>query len=272
METTKILDADILDIVFEGRNKAYGAYQLRKTYNRRLGYALSAMFGICLLATVGSVLGKTSATKKAETFVQDVMLASVTETVPTQPPPPPPPPPKELPKVEIKKFLPPVITTEQVKEPPPTQSELEDVKVGSENVAGNKKDIIEAPAEPTTGVITAPVKQEEYEKVWTTVQMQASFPGGIDEWFRFLKRNLKQDVPIDNGAPAGDYRVVVSFLVDRDGNITDVKADNDPGYGTAAEAVRVVQRSGRWNPAQQNGSKVIYRQTQPITFRVGDEQ
>lgn len=271
METTKILDADILDIVFEGRNKMYGAYQLRKSYNRRLMYSLAVMLGASLFVVVGVVMGKPGRSKLELGPVSDITIVNVESTI--KPPPTlPPPPPKELPKVQIKQFVPPVITTEQVKEPPPTQSELEDVKVGDRNIAGNKSDIVEVPIEPPTGVVTAPVKQEEYEKVWTTVQIQASFPGGIDEWFRFLKRNLKQDIPVDNGAPAGDYRVVVSFLVDREGNITDVRADNDPGYGTAAEAVRVVQKSGRWNPAQQNGSKVIYRQTQPITFRVGDEQ
>lgn len=107
--------------------------------------------------------------------------------------------------------------------------------------------------------------------VLTWVQIEASFPGGPDAWRKFLERNLKQDIAVDNGAPAGDYQVVVSFLVDKNGNVTEVKAETDPGYGTAAEAVRVIQRSGKWVPAIQNGRNVIYRQKQAITFRVNEQ-
>ena len=74
----------------------------------------------------------------------------------------------------------------------------------------------------------------------------------------------------DNGAPPGNYTVVVSFLVDKEGNISEVKAENDPGYGTADEAVRVIQRGPKWKPAVQNGRNVIYRQRQSITFQVAE--
>lgn len=268
MEVNKILNADILDIVFEGRNKAYGAYQLRKTYNRRLGYALSAMFGICLLATVGSVLGKTGEKKKAQTFVQDVNIASIREEKPT-PPPVTPPPPKDPPKVEIKKFTPPVIVDHEVKEPPPTQSDLEDVKTGPISQEGIKSDVVAPPVEEkSTGVVAAPRVEEDYTGEFKTVQIQASFPGGPEAWQKYLQRNLRAEVAGENGASAGRYTVVVSFLVDRDGNISEVKAENDPGYGTSDEAVRVIQRGPKWKPAVQNGRNVIYRQRQTVVFEV----
>jgi protein TonB len=78
-------------------------------------------------------------------------------------------------------------------------------------------------------------------------------------------------LPVENKAPAGNYRVTVSFVVARDGSISDVKAENDPGYGTAAEAVRVVQKSPKWTPAETNGYKVIYRHRQVIGFMVTED-
>ena len=78
-------------------------------------------------------------------------------------------------------------------------------------------------------------------------------------------------MPVENGAPAGKYAVVVSFVVARDGKISDVKAENDPGYGTKEEAVRVIQRGPNWKAAVQNGRNVIYRHRQAIVFQVSDE-
>ena len=272
METNKILSADVLDIIFDGRNKEYGAYQLRKNYNRRLAYSLSVMFGVALLAVAGTVLGKTEGKHKVPLIVQsDVTIASVTDN--PLPPPPPPPPPKE-PKVEQIKDVVPIIVKEQVLVPPPKNDDLDSVNIGTENVEGVKGvDVVAAPANASTGDAVKPlIKQEDYTGVFTIVQVEAKFPGGPDAWMKYLSRNLRQDVPTDNGAAAGDYKVVVSFLVDRDGNVTEVRAENDPGYGIAEEAMRVIQRSGKWQPALQNGRNVIYRQKQQIIFRVSESQ
>ncbi len=271
METNKILSADILDIIFEGRNKEYGAYELRKSYRKRLILALAIMLSICILIFLGSVLGSFVAPKKqAQIFVQDVQLADVKEEEKKQEPPPPPPPKQEPPKVEIKQFTPPKIVKEEVKEPPPKQEELVETKIGTINQEGIKSDVVAPPVEEKgTGVVEAPKAQEEdYDKEFKTVQIQAKFPGGNDAWMKYLQRNLRADVPVENGAPPANYTVVVSFLVDKDGNISEVKAENDPGYGTSAEAVRVIQRGPKWTPAVQNGRNVIYRQRQSITFQV----
>src|SRR5206468_1154174 len=81
----------------------------------------------------------------------------------------------------------------------------------------------------------------------------------------FLQTNLKTDIPARKKAPVGRYTVIVSFLVDKKGKITEVKAENDPGYGTAEEAVRVIKTGPDWIPAVQNNVPVIYRQKQSIT-------
>ncbi len=90
-------------------------------------------------------------------------------------------------------------------------------------------------------------------------------------WQKYLERNLNSSVPVDNGAPPGKYTVVVSFIVDKTGALSDIKAENDPGYGTKEEAIRVLKKSPNWKPAVQNGRNVIYRQRQSITFVVADE-
>jgi len=271
METNKILDADVLDIIFDGRNKQYGAYELRKTYNKRLTIAMSVMLGVCLVS-FGAIMIKPSEKKaKAQVLVQDMSLAEVHEEKKEPPPPPPPPPPKEPPKVEIKQFTPPKIVKEEVKEPPPKQEELEDTKIGTINQEGIKND---APAPPVeekgTGVVEQPKVVEDYDKEFKTVQIQAQFPGGPEAWQKYLQRNLRAEVASDNGAAPGNYTVVVSFLVDKEGNISEVKAENNPGYGTADEAVRVIQRGPKWKPAVQNGRNVIYRQKQSITFSISE--
>lgn len=158
---------------------------------------------------------------------------------------------------------------EDVKQPPPEQEDLNDTKIGTINQEGLKTDVVAPPVEEKgTGIVEAPKAVEDYEKEFTTVQVEAKFPGGLQAWRKYLETHLRQDVPTDNGAPVGRYTVVVSFLVDKEGNISEVKAENDPGYGISAEAIRVIQRGPKWQPAMQNGRSVIYRQKQSITFEV----
>ena len=105
-------------------------------------------------------------------------------------------------------------------------------------------------------------------QAFTTIQIEASFPGGSSEWKKYLVNNLQSDLPKRNGAPKGRYAVVVSFLVEKDGSISEVKTENNPGFGTSEEAIRVVSKVPKWTPAIQNGHTVKYRARQPITFVV----
>ncbi|MGN6214238.1 energy transducer TonB [Parafilimonas sp.] len=102
----------------------------------------------------------------------------------------------------------------------------------------------------------------------TEVQILAKFPGGNNAWLRYLERNLNVRVAKQHGVPNGHYTVTISFLVNADGSISDVHAENDPGYGTAEEAVRVMKRMPRWIPAIRDGKNVKYRQKQNIVFVV----
>ncbi|MBO9594560.1 MAG: energy transducer TonB [Niabella sp.] len=113
---------------------------------------------------------------------------------------------------------------------------------------------------------TLPRRQERGPEIFTQVEHDASFPGGPDAWRQFLQANLR--FPEKNNAPAGTYTVIVQFIVDRDGTISDVKVTADPGYNFGMEAQRVIQLSGKWNPALQNKRVVKAYRKQPITFNV----
>lgn len=100
------------------------------------------------------------------------------------------------------------------------------------------------------------------------VEYPADFVGGIKAWTRYLEVYLDSDVPVKNGAPDGTYSVIVTFIILPDGSISDVTAENDPGYGTKEEAIKILKNSPKWKPAIINGTTVSYRHRQQIKFGV----
>lgn len=274
MDVNKILSADILDIIFEGRNKEYGAYDLRKTYNKRLATALIATAALCLLLFVGYILSNTLANQKKEVVVQDVQLEDMkTEEKKNEPPPPPPPKPPEPPKVEMAKFTPPkIVKDEEVKEDekPPEIEKLEETKIGTVNQEGIKDEgIVAPPVDDGKGVVEAPKKDEEdYDKTFTKVEIESDYPGGTSAWARYLNKSLRYpQEAIDNEIQG---TVVVQFIVDKEGNVSDVEAVSGPNE-LRDEAVRVIKKSGKWTPAIQNGRQVKSYKKQPIVFRLETE-
>lgn len=106
-----------------------------------------------------------------------------------------------------------------------------------------------------------------------TAAQPARFPGGDIAWEKYLARNLDKDIPKKNNATPGRYTVVVSFLVDKEGGISDVHAENDPGFGTKAEAERMILKGPKWVPGtNERGKAVLFRQRQPISFVYEDEK
>lgn len=104
-------------------------------------------------------------------------------------------------------------------------------------------------------------------------QQEARFTGGVSAWRKYLEKNLDNKVLEKNNFPPGRYTVVVTFRIDKEGKITEVKAENIPGgcVQCAAEAVRVIQEGPDWQPAIYNNKKVIYRQRQSMTFVLEEE-
>ena len=272
MDINKILSADILDIVFDGRYKEYGAYDLRKTYNRRMRNALLAMLTVTTLGFAGSKLADVVGKKDAVKInVEDVTLEKVEEKKNEPPPPPPPPKPPEPPKVEITKFTPPkIVKDEEVKEDekPPEMEKVEEAKIGVVNQEGTKDDnVVAPPVEKGTGEVVAPkVDNEDYDKIFTKVENEAEFPGGNDAWRRYLERTLTYPESAQENGVSGTIKV--SFIVDKEGNISEVQAINPSDASLGEEAERIIKKGPKWKPAEQNGRKVISRHVQSITFQL----
>lgn len=276
MDANKILKSDLLDLLFEDRNKAYGAYELRRSYNKRITTAMLVTAGVLLLIFLSSFLAsQLEDNSKAELEVKDVVLENVVEEE-KKPEPPPPPPPKQEPppKVEMTKFTPPVIVKdEEVKKEdiPPEVEKLEDTKIDVVNQEGIKDEGLAVPVvDEGKAVVEAPKDETNYDQTFTKVEVEASFPGGEGQWRKFLERSLNASAPVDNGAPPGTYKVEVQFIVDKEGNVSDVKALSSHGYGMEEEAVRVIKRGPKWTPAIQNGRQVKAYRKQPITFVVSE--
>lgn len=276
MEANKILQSDLLDLVFEGRNKDYGAYELRKKYNRRILLALGITAAIAFAAILASVVAKElNKGKDNQVKVSEVVIQNVQQQDEQKPPPPPPPPPKTPPppKVEMAKFTPPVIKKdEEVKqeEIPPVEK-LEDTKIDVVNQEGIKDQNIATPPPVDEGKKVVEEPKEDPNQIFTKVEIEAS----VDQkqWIRHLQTQLQRYIEdaASNGMEPGTYTVQVKFLVEKDGSITDVQSLNDPGYGLGKAAVDVVRKGPRWNPGIQNGKQVRSYHTQPITFVVQEQ-
>ena len=103
------------------------------------------------------------------------------------------------------------------------------------------------------------------------VEVEAQFPGGLPAWKKYLQKNLKATVPVNNGAPIGSYQVIVRFIVSKDGEISNVVAETNHEYGMEQEVIRILKKGPDWVPASQNNKKVNAYRRQPITFIVQQE-
>jgi protein TonB len=269
MEANKILSADLLDILFEGRNKDYGAYELRKTYNRRLTTSLLIMAGIALLIFIASFVAKSinldDDTDKP--IIKDVTLSEIKN----EPPPPPPPPPPKLPPpppIATIQFTPPkIVKDEEVVKPPEENKELEEKKVDVITVEGEKDlGIVAPPVEDKgTQIVEAPVVKEDEDKVFTKVEIEAAFPGGEAGWTRYVRREI--EAHIDELSDAGESGTCrVKFIVSKDGTVSNVEALTMKGTKLAEIATNAIRKGPKWTPAQQNGRFVNAFREQPITF------
>ena len=203
MEINKILTADFLDILFEGKNKDYGAYDLRKTYNRRLTKALLITAAFALLIFLGTVFASVfQKSGQDKLHVVDTQLAEIKKDAPP-PPPPPPPPPKAPPPPEINqvKFTPPKIVKDDQVKPDEKIEEIKDDQVISTKTVEteNKTAVVQAPIEDKGTQIVEKPKEDDENKIFTKVEVEAGFPGGDAAWHNYLQKNLNGNVPVDNG-------------------------------------------------------------------------
>jgi protein TonB len=283
MDANKILDADLIDLVFEGRNKGYGAYELRTQYNKRLRNALIVTISaFCLLLLLGFLSTLDLGLTKGKLEIKEVQLEEINTEEPPPPPPPPPPKPPEPPKVEMAKFTPPkVVKDEDVKEEekPPEIEKLEDAKIDVRNQEGIKDEGIVAPVEDKGGVVEAP-KEDDYDKVFQKVEIDAEFPGGVSGWTRYVTREIERNIDeLQDDGRSGT--IVVLFIVDKEGKVSEVRALPcseagvarclPPNSKLAEIAVSAIRKGPKWKPAVQNGRNVKAYRRQPVTFQLAED-
>lgn len=267
MDTNKILSADLLDLIFDDRNKEYGAYELRKTYQNRITKSLVFTGVFVVLTFTGVVLANKLDHKKTSTdLIRSVTLVAIAPDE-KEPDPIIEPPKKIEPQeirterlTEIK-----IVADPDVVEPPPTQDDLTIAKIGLEKHDGIIDDGFATPQELGGGKNIIEEKITKDQDIVTIVDLDAKFDGN---WQKFLLRNLNPQTPINNNAPQGNYTVWIQFVVDVDGNVSDIKALTNLGYGLEQEAVRVLRKATKWEPAIQNGRPVKAYRKQAITFQV----
>jgi protein TonB len=165
----------------------------------------------------------------------------------------------------------PVIVKEAApEEMPPLQDEIEISKIGLANIDGGHDDDITAPPIQDKGrdILSKPQhKEDEKDKIFISVQIESQYKGGSSAWLYYLNKNLASNYPakaVDDGIQG---RVVIQFIVDQEGNVSDVKAISGPVELREA-AIKVIRESGTWIPAIQNGRKVKSYKQQPITFQI----
>lgn len=276
MSKIDLISSDWVDLVFEGRNKAYGAYRLRKSTTKR---NILAMVAVVILLIVAFIIltvknfvdeqrAKVAMTQVAEltNYDQPKKKAEVKQK-----------------KVEVEpervvervkssiKFTAPVIKKDKEVKPDEelkTQDELMSTKtaIGTFDVKGNDDangEILKAKeviAEPE------PPKHEEENKVFDIVEQQPMFPGGPAALMKYLSEHTKYPVVAQENGVQG--RVTVQFVVEKDGSISDVHVLRGVDPSLDKEAVRVVKSLPRWTPGKQNGITVRVNYRVPVLFRL----
>ena len=281
MAKIDLYDPKWVDMVFAGKNKEYGAYQLRKgTSGRNIKSLLILVIAAALVG--GFLAWKVIEQKQAEeqqAYMEAMELAKLQQQAKKEEKKKEPVKPKIEPKKEIpvaretQKFTAPVIKKDElVKEENQVKQmdKLDDkVAVGTENKEGVKDRTVEAVRNDIATVAPPPPpapKPEVATKVFDVVEEMPSFPGGQGALMQYLASNIKYPVVAQENGVQG--RVIVSFVVERDGSISDVKVARSVDPSLDREAQRVVKSMPKWKPGKQNGSAVRVKYTVPVVFRL----
>ena len=277
MAKIDLISNEWADIVFQGRNKVYGAYQLRRSTGKRNIWAMVFVAAVAAVTYLGlAAYNSYQAAQKAKFEAEmeaslietkkDAKVEKKTETPKVE----------QVQKVEKVKssiaFTPPVIKKDSEVKPEEemkTQDELKETKtaIGAFDVKGNDEaggTVLKA----VEGIATPePPKQEaEQNKVFDVVEQQPQFPGGMGALNQWLGSNIKYPVmAAENGI---EGRVVVQFVVERDGSVSGVHVVRGVDPSLDKEATRVVSAMPKWIPGKQNGSAVRVKYTVPVTFRL----
>lgn len=265
MSNPNYLKWDILDIIFEGRNKDYGAYELRKKYPEAITRAtLGVILSLTLLLAAPYIYNKWI--KGAD----EVVVKTRKGPTSLEPPPsidktkPPPPPPVLPPQVKIEKFTPPVVVPDKEmneKDEMPPMDSLDKSQIGKFDQQGDTSSTY-APPDDNTG----PTEDKKEDLPLTFVEVSPEYPGGEDALYKYLSDNIKYPPVAKDAGITG--RVQVQFIVERDGSISGVTILRGLEGGCSEEAMRVVRNMPRWKPGSNNGVAQRVYFTLPIVFQI----
>lgn len=249
------------DIVFEHRNKEYGAYVLRTLYTKNIIKGVLITIAIVALVFYAPDI---IALFKGEEIVEKAPPRKLVYTELSAPPPidkPKPPPPQvQLPKLQkVIKFVPPKVVKEEVVEEIPTIEEIKQNEVAAVEVEGPTEVVFEEPVEEV-------VVEDDGDKIFTVVEQQPEFQGGYEAMMNFIKKNMRY--PASARRMGVDGTVYVSFVVSKDGSISEVKTIRGISADCDKEAIRVVSMMPPWKPGKQNGKPVFVRFVLPIKFKL----
>ena len=281
MAKIDLYDPKWVDMVFAGKNKEYGAYQLRKgTSGRNIKSLLILVIAAALVG--GFLAWKVIEQKQAEeqqAYMEAMELAKLQQQAKKEEKKKEPVKPKIEPKKEIpvaretQKFTAPVIKKDElVKEENQVKQmdKLDDkVAVGAEDKEGVKDRTVEAVRSEIAVAAPPPPpapKPEVATKVFDDVEEMPSFPGGNGALMSYLNSNVKYPVVAQENGVQG--KVIISFVVERDGSISDVRVARSVDPSLDREAQRVVKSMPRWTPGKQNGQTVRVKYTVPVVFRL----
>lgn len=262
------------DLVFEGKNQAYGAYKLRKgTSKRNLWSIIIVLIAAVAIFSAIAIKNVIEANQKvAVTTAVELSKIDKTPKVEKKKAAPKIEQPKVVEKVKSSiKFTAPVIKKDSEVKPEEemkTQEDLQKTKttIGAFTVVGNDEidgEVLKAKEEIAQ---PEPPKNEEENKVFDVVEEQPSFPGGQGALMAWLNDNIKYPVVAAENGIQG--KVIVQFVVGKNGSISNVKVLRSVDPSLDKEAVRVVSNMPNWTPGKQNGASVNVRFTLPVTFRL----
>lgn len=282
METTKLLNSEFLDILFDDRNKDYGAYELRRKYDKRVRNAVMGMSTIVVVIIGGYLISTNliASDRNHEVYVAPDPI-TIRNVELEKPPVYTPPPVKQMEppasKPMIKATTLQIVPADQVRpeDEVPKNADMIDKVIGAANIDKGNPDgaDFEVP-EGMNGKGTSfvePPKAVEREKTHTFVEIMPEFPGGENALNKFLKNNTHYPTM---AAEAGISGIVfVKFIVDKNGEIGSVVVEGaKKGGGLEEEAMRVVKRMPKWKPGRQNGENVSVYFNLPIRFTLADQQ
>ena len=267
MTNKEILQADLLDILFEHRNKSYGAYALRKTYSRRLGLALGVALSIVLLFILMSFIKKENRRKGPFEDERSMKLIDVNmEKEEIKKPEPLKEKPKPVATVDYQKFK--IVEDDKADKEIVKMTDIDDADISNVTADGEKPDGLANTQTETSGSGDAVVKEPEKNVVPPGPTRDPNFPGGPPAWLKFLQRILQAPEDIE---PGKRIEVQVRFWIDIDGSVSRAEIIKSGGSAFDKEVLRVMKKMPKWEPALQAGRPIAVAFQQPVIF-IGEEQ